>query len=137
MKIEGRAVPWGSNTEEDKQRLLDWRTKIRSKVKAERENIKCNFDKFKITILFYMFSKGNQPDIDNLAKPVLDTLFTDKHEKEKYPKGALTDKDDNKVYELILKKQDCDKDAQRIEITIEEYVGEDASERVGTSEGWG
>ena len=59
---------------------------------------------FSVDIIFFLMP-GNTPggsDLDNLAKPVLDTLF---RARKQQPTGTLFDLDDANVFELTLEKQ--------------------------------
>lgn len=57
-------------------------------------------------------------DLDNLAKPILDTIckVNNPQTKDKTLTGNLFDYDDNRVFELSLKKQERDEDGAIIKI---------------------
>jgi Holliday junction resolvase RusA-like endonuclease len=63
---------------------------------------------FSITLIFRMQpARMQRTDLDNLAKPVLDTLFHAKRPQVRDPAltGALFDCDDDRVYQLTLEKR--------------------------------
>ena len=68
-------------------------------------------DYFEVSMVFHILRSelygGNSPDLDNLSKPVLDTLFCDKRNS-KHCKGALYQIDDHLVWKLSLEKRPVD-----------------------------
>jgi len=63
--------------------------------------------RFSVEIVFLMMDSRLGPaDLDNLAKPVLDTLFRSRHpQKDRSLTGALVDVDDDRVFKLLLEKR--------------------------------
>ncbi len=60
--------------------------------------------RFSVDIIFFL-TPGNTPggtELDNLAKPVLDTLF---RARKQQPTGTLFDTHDTNVYKLTLEKR--------------------------------
>lgn len=98
-------VPWGSNE-------WAWRKAIAETARAER--IRCqpsaysHLTHFTVAIVFQMtVAHIQRADLDNLAKPVLDTLFLIRNAQvaDSSLTGALFDVDDQCVYVLRLEKR--------------------------------
>ena len=70
-----------------------------------------DFDYFEVSIVFHIprsvLQGSNPPDLDNLVKPILDTLFCDKGSN-KFSKGALYKIDDHHVWKLYAEKRMVD-----------------------------
>ena len=68
-------------------------------------------DYFEVSIVFHisrsLLQGSTPPNLDNLSKPVLDTLFRDKYSR-KHIKGALYRIDDHHVWKLSLEKRMVD-----------------------------
>lgn len=65
-------------------------------------------DEFEVSIVFHLpQSTLDKSDLDNLAKPVLDTLFLPNYlqVKDKTLTGALFEIDDSRVFKLSLEKK--------------------------------
>jgi len=97
-------TPWGSSE-------WDWRKAIAEQARAERQHQQIasvdSATRFSVTIVFFMTAAHIQrPDLDNLAKPVLDTLFLPRNAQvhDKSLTGALFDVDDDCVFKLSLEK---------------------------------
>ena len=79
IKLHGHhPVPWGQNQKENKK-TDKWRQRIAEKCKllqSEVQRIESQTT-FNVEIVFYL--KNNKSDLDNLAKPVIDTLFHPSH----------------------------------------------------------
>jgi Holliday junction resolvase RusA-like endonuclease len=79
--------------------------------------------KFAVHIIFWMNSVSiRRADLDNLAKPVLDTLFRPKNAqvKDLSLTGALFLFDDDRVYRLILEKRQVDVELEQgVDIFVE------------------
>jgi Holliday junction resolvase RusA-like endonuclease len=61
-------------------------------------------DRFEVSLLFHIMPSNNPPDLDNLSKSVLDTLFLSPTGNNPY-KGALYQVDDHQVWKLHLEKR--------------------------------
>ena len=69
-------------------------------------------------IIFYLKKdRLERNDLDNLAKPVLDTICKIRYAKKKKLIGAIFDYDDDKVFQLILEKKPT-KDKEKAIIKI-------------------
>ena len=75
-------------------------------------------DRFEVWMVFHLVKDSRPKDLDNLSKPVLDTLFCDRYSR-KHAKGALYQVDDYHVWKLHLEKRlvESEKDAG-VSITI-------------------
>jgi Holliday junction resolvase RusA-like endonuclease len=63
---------------------------------------------FSVEIVFYLTTDhSRRVDLDNLAKPVLDTLFLPRHAqvKDRSLTGALIEIDDSRVHRLVTEKR--------------------------------
>jgi Holliday junction resolvase RusA-like endonuclease len=95
-----KPAPWGNNE-------WNWRKAIAD---VARENYKEEFSsplEFSVNIVFYLLkSTLDKSDLDNLAKPVLDTLFLPNNPQVKdiALTGSLFKIDDNRVFKLSLEK---------------------------------
>jgi Holliday junction resolvase RusA-like endonuclease len=97
-------IPWGSNE-------WDWRRAIAEQARITRRHysapLALSDTRLSVTIVFFMIeSRIQRADLDNLAKPVLDTLFRSRYPqvKDMSLTGALLDTDDNRVFKLCLEK---------------------------------
>ena len=98
-------IPWGSNE-------WAWRKAIAEQARAERLQqqlpLVVSTTRFSVAIVFLMTAAHIQrADLDNLAKPVLDTLFLIRNAqvRDMSLTGALFDVDDNCVFKLSLEKK--------------------------------
>jgi Holliday junction resolvase RusA-like endonuclease len=98
-----RPVPWGCNE-------WEWRKVISDAVKAQKTSnpvLAQKTDQFSVNLVFKIKQERvSRPDLDNLAKPVLDTLFLPFHPqvKDLSITGALFNIDDNAVFRLYVEK---------------------------------
>jgi len=105
VAVEGMTpIPWGSNE-------WAWRKAIAEQARAERLHQQIvpavSATRFCVAIVFFMTAAHIQrADLDNLAKPVLDTLFLPRNAQvhDKSLTGALFDVDDDCVFKLSLEK---------------------------------
>ena len=104
VSIRGKKpTPWGSNE-------WEWRKAIAIEANKQKQ-IRGHAGvllKFEVEIIFHMRTTTfKKSDLDNLAKPVLDTLFQpyDVQVKDKSLSGALFELDDNQVHKLLLEKR--------------------------------
>lgn len=98
-------IPWGSNE-------WAWRKAIAEQARAERLHQQMapavSTTRFSVAIVFFMTAAHIQrADLDNLAKPVLDTLFLIRNAqvRDMSLTGALFDVDDARVFKLSLEKE--------------------------------
>lgn len=77
-----------------------------------------NTSSFSVCLLFCVPSNGRGLDLDNLAKPVLDTLFTIPN---RQVTGALFGTNDSNVVRLVLEKRQpsCSDEPEHMVVTIE------------------
>ena len=95
--------PWGSDEWEWRKAIADHAHEFRPQAVSHSKN-----SKFTIKIIFWISSSRlGMSDLDNLAKPVLDTLFHSRYAqvKDKTLTGALFDVDDDRVFKLVLEKK--------------------------------
>ena len=103
ISISDRGIkhaPWGNNE-------WNWRKAIADAAKEKRIDVISSFLNFSVNIVFYLMKTTlDRSDLDNLAKPVLDTLFLPNNPqvKDKALTGALFEIDDNRVFKLSLEK---------------------------------
>jgi len=95
--------PWATNE-------WEWRREIAKEArKHELYNKEQLVGKvFDVEIIFYFTKENsNKPDLDNLVKPVLDTLFHPRNPqvKDVLLTGALFDVDDDRVFKLKASKK--------------------------------
>jgi len=106
VAVEGMTpIPWGSNE-------WAWRKAIAEQARAERLHQQIvpavSATRFCVAIVFFMTAAHIQrADLDNLAKPVLDTLFLIRNAqvRDMSLTGALFDVDDARVFKLSLEKE--------------------------------
>ena len=115
INVRGNPKPWGNN---QKGLEIAWREEIK---KACPKIEKIKDIRLKVEIIFYLNDKNiKRPDLDNLAKPVLDTICKISNPqgeaKRKGLYGILTDYDDNRVFELILTKREREKEGATIKV---------------------
>lgn len=98
-------IPWGGGEEA-------WRRKLAHEARLVREkNIIQGISAsthFSVDIVFFMAqSHVERADLDNLAKPILDTLFRSRNPqvKDLCLTGALFNVDDDRVFKLTLEKR--------------------------------
>jgi Holliday junction resolvase RusA-like endonuclease len=117
--IGEKPVAWGNNE-------WDWRRAVADEARTHRSEANASEvtaqTRFSVQVRFYV-TPGNIKgvDLDNLAKPVLDTVFKSRHSqvKDPYLTGALFDVDDEQVYKLGLEKTNVSLAAEEgAEITI-------------------
>jgi Holliday junction resolvase RusA-like endonuclease len=100
--------PWGTKKQWGWRELI-FKTLSSKKVSKEIYENK----RFKVSVIFYLGkTQYGRTDLDNLAKPVLDTIFKVRYAQSRARKdgltGALFDVDDDQVIELNLKKSQQD-----------------------------
>ena len=98
--VEGTPKGYSNNGEEK------WRKAIAKKVDSLENTLKyTEMSKFKVEITFFLLE--NSHDLDNLIKPVLDTLFKGERSSIRFSEltGKLIKYDDRTVYRLIAKKE--------------------------------
>ncbi len=112
-------VPWGSNE-------WDWRRALAS----EGRRVLADMDPFVVTavthfevVVVFLMNAAHigRSDLDNLAKPVLDTLFRSRYAqvKDLDLTGALFNVDDDRVFKLTLEKRLVATDADEgIDVSI-------------------
>ena len=114
-----KPIPWGSNE-------WSWRMAIAEQARAERPQQQivsvANTTRFSVAIVFFMTEAHIQrADLDNLAKPVLDTLFRIRNAqvRDMSLTGALFNVDDDCVYKLSLEKEVVpDAQNEGVQVTI-------------------
>lgn len=125
IAIDDYPVPWGCNEKKDAQnkdkvgRTDVWRDIIAKKV--EQYVTRLPKDKVAHVHLEFRFDGKHlySSDLDNLAKPVLDTLFKSKHQQtDDKISGRLFDFDDKYITSLSLSKK---------EVKVHEKPGVDIS----------
>ena len=98
-----RPVPWGDNNQ------WEWRKALYNEARGHLSSVGSvsNETKFHVSIIFFREKTPKEPDIDNLAKPVLDTIFCSRHYQGPTPSlaGALFNVDDEQVFRLELEKR--------------------------------
>lgn len=114
--VEGKAAPYSTTNE------TEWRKKIQAATEQylqDNPNIKKEVDRINANISFFQFSveitfvvsNPDGADIDNLSKPVIDTLFSalpnkDPGQEKRKPTGVLFSKvPDTRVYHLSAQKR--------------------------------
>jgi len=116
--------PWGTNEWAWRQAIAN---AVQAQLKGAEEYSLPDDSYFEVTITFYLpRSTFAQTDLDNLAKPVLDTLFHAKYPQAKI-KGVtgtlLRDVDDGRVVSLFLKKQLVESEEQAgVDISVQRAV---------------
>jgi Holliday junction resolvase RusA-like endonuclease len=88
-------------------RGIEWRSAVALKARSvPRPDDIDSSSEFRVEAVFYtLLPYGRSGDLDNLAKPVLDTLFHGSHiQGESSLAGALFDVDDGQVTDLRLRK---------------------------------
>ena len=101
-----KPIAWGNNEWDWRRAIADEARGLRYKVDAHKISERTSFI---VEILFLLcphYIKG--VDLDNLAKPVLDTIFKSRHSqiKDPYLTGALFDVNDDQVIRLVLEKRE-------------------------------
>ncbi len=103
--------PWGSDEWDWRERLAEEAKKVRaSHPKVEQLPNSGKTIEFGVQIVFLMKAdKLGRADLDNLAKPVLDTLFRPRNaqvkDKDKYTGALFNNVDDDRVFKLKLEKK--------------------------------
>jgi Holliday junction resolvase RusA-like endonuclease len=102
ISIRGiKPAPWGNNE-------WSWRNVLATESRKQHQEAISSGAKFEVAVIFYLIqSTLDKSDLDNLAKPVLDTLFLPNNPqvKDKTLTGALIEMDDSCVVKLSLEKQ--------------------------------
>ncbi|MBW2995776.1 RusA family crossover junction endodeoxyribonuclease [Candidatus Woesearchaeota archaeon] len=114
MKVEGTPRTWGTGNSQ-----IEWRKRIRDECKKYyKKRIKINKEDYLGITIRFCLKKIKNTDLDNLAKPVLDTICYIKRCQigDKSLTGTLFDCDDNRVQNLILKKEPAEGEKEFIEI---------------------
>jgi hypothetical protein len=79
-------------------------------------------DFFEVSMVFHLQRSGRPKDLDNLAKPILDTLFRYKY-KGKINEGVLYKVEDHQVWKLHLEKRLVDnEDETGVSLRIEIFT---------------
>jgi Holliday junction resolvase RusA-like endonuclease len=101
-------VPWGNKE-------WDWRSAVAKEARKHREKVEANpvsgETRFEVDIIFHLTAQAaKRHDVDNLAKPVLDTVFKSRRCQAPGPSltGALFGVDDDRVFRLTLEKREAD-----------------------------
>jgi len=108
-----KPVPWGSNEWVWRRALAEQGRLVRASAQFPPVLASAHFT---VEITFFMSARNIQgADLDNLAKPVLDTLF-----RSRYPQvkdlnltGAIFEMDDDRVFRLLLEKRVVSTDAEQ------------------------
>jgi Holliday junction resolvase RusA-like endonuclease len=98
-----RPVPWGCDEWEWRAAIAQEARKVASELPAVPLNAT-----FSVALVFRMRSERiEHADLDNLAKPVLDTIFLSRHSQVKDPSlaGAMFAMDDDRVFRLSVEKR--------------------------------
>lgn len=127
ISVQGeKPVPWGCNE-------WDWRRVVAKQARQVRSQIQGTIStnaQFSVALIFLIGEDYiGRTDLDNLAKPVLDTLFQIRNAQVKDPSltGALFDVDDDQVFKLNLEKRlVSSEEEQGVEISIVWEQGEGA-----------
>ena len=100
-----KPIPWGCNE-------WDWRKSVAESARAVRpqsaQQQVSSDTRFAVEIVFLMTAAHiGRADLDNLAKPMLDTLFQTRNAqvKDLSLTGALFNVDDDRIFKLILEKR--------------------------------
>ena len=116
-----RPIPWGCNEWVWRKAVSD-ATRVVRKAREEMLPKVSQETHFSVTLLFLMKPGSiERADIDNLAKPVLDTLFHSRNAQvqDKDLTGAMFEVDDDRVFELVAtKKLVASPNDEGIDITI-------------------
>lgn len=100
FRVRGiKPAPWGTNE-------WQWRNAVAIEARNQRRN-SVNSHRFEVSIVFYLLHPTlERADLDNLAKPVLDTIFLSNYPqvKDRSLTGALFEVDDSFVHKLTLEK---------------------------------
>jgi Holliday junction resolvase RusA-like endonuclease len=101
-----------------------WRTRLAEEARMARQTLE-NVGpetRFRLELVFHIDPlRIDRMDIDNLIRPVFDTLFvpTDPQLRIEGLTGALFDLDDGQVYRLIVEKQTAaDRSEQGVEVRL-------------------
>jgi hypothetical protein len=97
-----RPTPWGENN-----LTAVWRNALAERTREVHPGGQIQINEgttFDVEIIFLFLTRNaGGADLDNLAKPVLDTLFLSNNVQVE-PAGVLFNVDDNRVSKLLLKK---------------------------------
>lgn len=137
IDVRGKTpATWGGKKTDNEKKPLpletvkEWQWRLflanRTKEKYRRQSSSISEQtEFTVNIVFFLKEQAlKKPDLDNLAKPVLDTLFANTNSqvpKEYKPliTGVLFGVDDNRIYKLVLEKQPASTNADEgADITI-------------------
>ena len=107
FRVRGhKPIAWGNNEWDWRRAVADEARRLRYKVDAHNISARTSFI---VEILFLLCPHYiKEVDIDNLAKPVLDTIFKSRNSQvhDRYLTGALFDVDDDQVIRLVLEKRE-------------------------------
>lgn len=95
-----KPAPWGTNE-------WSWRNAVALEARKQHRN-SGNLRRFEVSIVFYLLHPTlDRSDLDNLAKPVLDTIFLPNYPqvKDRTLTGALFEVDDSFVHKLTVEKR--------------------------------
>jgi Holliday junction resolvase RusA-like endonuclease len=114
-----KPIAWGNNEWDWRRAVADQARGLRYKVDAHDVSERTSFI---VEIVFLLCPHSiKEVDIDNLAKPVLDTIFKSRHPQiqDRYLTGALFDVDDDQVIRLVLEKREVTRTGEEgIDVTI-------------------
>lgn len=122
FEVKGEPVGY-SNGEKEKRWRKDIYTECENNIKTGKFKRIDKEIKLKVEIAFYLTKERllKNNDLDNLSKPVLDTIC--KVKSKNYPTGALFTFDDDNVVELILHKRlKIDNEKEKAVIKISEFT---------------
>ena len=96
-----KPAPWGNKE-------WDWRKAIAAEARKQSQGAPALRSGCEVSVIFYLLqSTFDKSDLDNLAKPVLDTLFLPNNPqvKDRALTGSLIELDDSLVRKLSLEKR--------------------------------
>jgi Holliday junction resolvase RusA-like endonuclease len=113
-----RPIPWGSKEWNWRKALAEQARQVIDPDKLAKVS---KTSQFTVKMIFRMSRDSvKKADLDNLAKPVLDTLFKPYYPQVKDPSltGAIFDLDDSQVYRLELEKRTDANGEEGIDIIV-------------------
>jgi Holliday junction resolvase RusA-like endonuclease len=120
LRIRGKR-PLAEN-EFSRTQVLEWRKFLVREITSRYAKIRDLASTVQLTVdIIFVFTKQNAKgvDLDNLAKPVLDTLFKPRKNKDKQPdydiSSALFEIEDSTIFDLRLRK---------VGLAVEKQIGE-------------
>ena len=119
LEVTGSPSPWANGPREAAWRHAIWQHAVAAVPVPFEKSLRPH----KMTVEFRMIS-SRRGDLDNLAKPVLDTLFRQSR-KSSHPVGSMFECDDCYLNELMLRRCTVDLPSEEgATITIEMLVNE-------------